>query len=123
MSRLLLALFVLLCSGVLQAAELVGRVVGISDGDTITVLDAGHTQYKIRIAGIDAPEHGQPFGDRSRSNLVRMVAGKDVTASCHKQDRYERQVCKVRVQPSDCPTCGHTLDVGHAQILAGLAWW
>ena len=31
--------------------------------------------------------------------------------------------CKVWVQPDDCPTCGKTLDVGHAPIVVGLAWW
>ncbi len=43
-----------------------GRVVGISDGDTVTVLDADKKQHKIRINGIDAPEKRQPFGERSR---------------------------------------------------------
>ena len=52
-----------------------------------------------------------------------MVAGKDVTADCHKTDRYGRQVCKVWVQPSSCPSCGKTLDIGYAQISVGLAWW
>ena len=40
-----------------------GRVVGVSDGDTITVLDNSNTQRKIRFAGIDAPEKGQAFGE------------------------------------------------------------
>ena len=44
-----------------------GRVVGVSDGDTITVLDDAKTQQKIRFAGIDAPEKRQPFGERSKS--------------------------------------------------------
>ena len=46
-----------------------GRVVGISDGDTITVLDDAQTQHKIRFAGIDAPEKGQAFGERSKQSL------------------------------------------------------
>jgi endonuclease YncB( thermonuclease family) len=45
-----------------------GRVVGISDGDTLTVLDAQHQQYKIRLRGIDASEKAQPFGQKSKSN-------------------------------------------------------
>ena len=105
------------------AATVEGRVVGIADGDSITLLDADKTQHRIRIDGIDAPEKAQPFGDRSRQNMVRMVAGKEVIVECHKTDRYGRQICKVRVQPSDCPAYGKTLDVGHAQILGGLAWW
>ena len=105
------------------AAELTGRVVGISDGDTITVLDASNTQHKIRLAGIDAPELKQAFGTRSKQNLSRMTYDMDARLECHKTDRYQREVCKVWVQPSDCPTCGMTLDAGHAQIIAGLAWW
>lgn len=77
----------------------------------------------IRINGIDALEKAQPFNDRSRQNMVRMVAGKEVSTDCHKTDRYGRQVCKVLVRPADCPTCSKTLDVGHAQIVMGLAWW
>src|SRR6185503_16853760 len=61
--------------------------------------------------------------DRSRENLARLTYGKDATLRCHKTDRYQREVCKVMVQPADCPRCGHTLDVGLAQIVAGLAWW
>jgi len=44
-----------------SADTLVGRVVGIADGDTLTLLDATNTQHKIRLAGIDSPEKGQPF--------------------------------------------------------------
>ena len=39
-----------------------GKVVGIADGDTLTVLDADHNYHKIRLIGIDAPEHGQDYG-------------------------------------------------------------
>ena len=53
-----------------EAATLTGHVVGVHDGDTITVLDASETQHKIRFAGIDAPELKQAFGTRSRQNLA-----------------------------------------------------
>jgi len=45
------------------------RVVALSDGDTITILDTAKVQHKIRLAGIDAPEKGQAFGERSKQNL------------------------------------------------------
>lgn len=93
-------------------ADFTGKVVAVADGDTITILDAGNKQHRIRINGIDAPEKAQPFGDRSRQNMGSMVTGREVTADCHKTDRYGRQVCKVWVQPADCSTCGKTLDVG-----------
>ncbi|SFK15344.1 hypothetical protein SAMN04488082_11579 [Desulfomicrobium apsheronum] len=52
-----------------------GKVVGIADGDTITVLRDGHDQVKIRLYGIDAPESGQSFGKASKQNLSSMVHG------------------------------------------------
>jgi len=50
-----------------------GKVVGIADGDTITVLRDEHDQVKIRLYGVDAPEFGQPFGKASKQNLSSMV--------------------------------------------------
>lgn len=105
------------------AENLSGRVVYVQDGDTLTLLDPDKRQHRIRIAGIDAPEKAQPFGNRSRQNLASMAHGQEAIADCPKTDRYGRKVCKVWVQPSDCPTCGKTLDVGYAQISAGMAWW
>jgi endonuclease YncB( thermonuclease family) len=89
-------------------------VVGVSDGDTITILDRAKVQHKIRLSGIDAPEKGQAFGDRAKENLSRLVFDKTVEAHCHKKDRYGREVCKV--------TRGST-DVNLEQLKAGFAWW
>jgi endonuclease YncB( thermonuclease family) len=94
------------------ADALVGRVVGLSDGDTITVLDARLSQHKIRLAGIDAPEKGQPFGNRSKASLSSLVMGRSVEVEWHKRDRYGRVVGVVRVG---------TQDVGLAQVRAGMA--
>jgi endonuclease YncB( thermonuclease family) len=122
MMRALAALLLLLAVGA-HAETLLGRVVGVADGDTITVLDADRQQHKIRLQGIDAPEKAQPFGERSKQNLSRMVFGKDVRVEWEKRDKYKRIVGKVWVQPESCPTCPMTLDAGHAQITVGLAWW
>lgn len=102
-----------------------GRVVSVSDGDTITVLDAGHQQHKIRLSGIDAPEKAQPFGQRSKENLSDLVFGRVVTVEWRKKDRYGRTVGKVMVAESACreSTCQKTVDACHAQIVAGMAWW
>lgn len=121
--RLLVVLFCVFVAQATHALTITGIAVNVADGDTITILDGAKQQQKIRINGIDAPEKGQPFGNRSRENLTRMVHKKEVTADCNKIDRYGRHICVVQVQPADCPTCGKTVDVGHAQILAGLAWW
>ena len=52
-----------------SAENLTGKVIRVADGDTITVLGSGNQQHKIRIAGIDAPEKGQPYGQKSRESL------------------------------------------------------
>ena len=98
-------------------------MVGVADGDTITVLDANNQQHKIRLGGIDAPEKAQPFGQRSKEHLSRLVFNKEVWVDWTKQDRYSRIVGKVWVQPSDCPKCLMTLDAGRAQLASGMAWW
>jgi endonuclease YncB( thermonuclease family) len=53
--------------------DIAGKVVKIADGDTLTILDGSNTQHKIRLAGIDAPENGQPFGTKARENLADKV--------------------------------------------------
>lgn len=98
------------CSG----ETLNGRIVGISDGDTLTLLDEGNRQHKIRLSGMDAPERRQPFGERARSSLARLAFDRQVIADCPVQDRYGRAVCVVSVDGQD---------VGLMQITSGLAWW
>jgi endonuclease YncB( thermonuclease family) len=88
-------------------------VVGVSDGDTITVLDDAEAQRKIRFAGIDAPEKDRPSVKRSKQSLSELVFQKRVEARCHKKDRYGREVCAVFVS---------LRDVGLEQIRAGMAW-
>lgn len=104
-------------------ADFTGKVVAVTDGDTIKVLDSTNTQYKVRLTGIDAPERGQPFGNKSREFLASMVAGKEVRVEPDKKDRYGRTLGKVWVRPADCPSCGKTLDANLAQVTAGMAWW
>jgi len=118
----LLFLVTLLIATVAQA-DVTGRVVVVTDGDTIKVLDSNNTQHKVRLTGIDAPERGQPFGTASTNNLNRMVAGKQVRVESNKSDRYGRILGKVWVQPADCSTCGKTLDANYAQLQAGMTWW
>ena len=121
--------FLLLCPLWAIAAapqSLEARVVGVTDGDTIKVLDANHVEYKVRLAGIDAPERDQPFGQRSKQSLSNAVMGQPVRIEWSKQDRYGRLVGKVWVAPPtpDCRTtaCPKTLDVNLAQLTVGLAW-
>lgn len=97
-----------------QADTLLARVVGITDGDTVTVLDAGNREEKIRVGGIDAPEKKQHFGEKSKQSLSALIFGKDVRIEWKKRDRYGRIVGQVFVEPS--------VDAGLAQLRSGLAW-
>ena len=105
------------------ARTIEGKVIKIADGDTITVLDSDNEQHRVRLAGIDAPEKKQPFGNASKKRLSELVGGKEVRVEFEKYDRYGRIVGKVLVTPPDCLTCGKTLDAGLAQITSGMAWW
>jgi hypothetical protein len=54
----------------IAAEPLTGKVVSVTDGDTVRVLDAANVQHKVRLDGIDAPERGQPFGTVARDRLA-----------------------------------------------------
>lgn len=113
MKKIILAL-ILFHSTFSNAATLVGQVVGVTDGDTITLLDASQVQYKIRLSGIDAPEKKQAFGNASKKSLSDLVYGKVVSVNWDKQDRYGRTVGKVLVNGTDANL---------AQIKNGYAWF
>jgi len=107
------------------AAELRGTVVGVSDGDTLTVLDQTRTPHRIRLAGIDAPEMKQPYGARARSSLASLAFQKPVVVVWHKRDRYGRIVGHVDVVVTgECgrTDCARREDVALAQLASGLAW-
>ncbi len=95
------------------SATLTGRVVKVSDGDTITVLDAVNVQHKIRLYGIDAPEKKQAFGQVSKKHLSSLVAGKAVRVEYSKKDKYGRILGTVFV--------GDT-DINLKMIADGMAW-
>ena len=111
--RYTFAIFALLLAGACHAATIEGRVVGMADGDTVTVLDADKTQHKIRLSGIDAPEKKQPFGYHSKQSLSELVFSKTVTVETGKTDRHGREVGKVLVDG---------LDANLAQVQRGFAW-
>lgn len=104
----------LITANLASAATITGLVVGVTDGDTITVLDNTKTQYKIRLAGIDAPEKKQPFGNVSKQSLSNMVYGKQVIVDWQKQDRYGRTVGKVLV---------NGVNANLEQVKLGMAWY
>ena len=106
--------FLLLLASQGAAADwLTGRVVGVADGDTITLLDASNKQHKIRLSGIDAPERSQPFGQRSKQSLSDLAYSRSVSVEWSKRDRYRRIVGKVLEGGRD---------VNLEQVQRGMAW-
>lgn len=95
------------------ASTLTGRVVGISDGDTVTVLDASKRTHKIRLLGIDSPEKKQPFGERAKQSLSDLVFDRQVSVEGGKQDRYGRSLGKIMLDGQD---------INLEQIRRGMAW-
>jgi micrococcal nuclease len=107
-----------LCASVAlaQAASypftIAGEVVGVTDGDTIKVLQ-GKKQYKIRLNGIDAPEQKQAYGQKSKEYLAALVFRKKVEVIVRDTDRYGRYVGDVLIGGKSA----------NAELVAvGLAW-
>lgn len=97
-----------------HAAEITGHVISVADGDTITISDSRSQHLRIRLAGIDAPERGQPFGKKSADNLSRLVRRQEVLIRWDKKDRYGRLIGVVIHRGQD---------INLEQVRAGYAWW
>ena len=98
----------------LLAETLRGVVVGVSDGDTLTLLTADNISVRIRLAEIDAPEvHGQPFGAAAKSALSALAFRRRATADVVTTDQYGRRVALVEVDG---------VNVNAAMVRQGLAW-
>lgn len=95
------------------AETLRGKVVGVTDGDTITLLVDGRRQYKIRLGEIDAPEGGQPHGRKSKQMLSDLVFGQTITARVTDVDRYGRSVAVLLVG---------TTNINAEMVKRGGAW-
>jgi endonuclease YncB( thermonuclease family) len=108
---------ILICAAVAVApcaalADFTGRVVKISDGDTLTVLVA-KKQIRVRLDGIDAPERGQAFGKRSQRSLAQICSAKQAQVEDRGTDRYGRTIGRVN--------CGG-IDANSEQLRRGMAW-
>ena len=104
----------LLClSATAQQQTITGKVVGVSDGETITVLDADNRQHRVRLMGIDAPEINQDFGRRAKQSLSDLVFGKTVTVTSRKKDKYGRTLGEVTLDGKD---------INLEQVQRGMAW-
>ena len=94
--------------------EVTGSVMKNHDGDTIKLVTDARGVITIRLSGADTPETGQAYWKTARNYLRSLVAGQKTTAWCYKQDRFDREVCHVRVGNQD---------IGQALIAAGYAWY
>ena len=91
------AVAILLLSTGTPAQSLQGRVTAVSDGDTIAVATEDKRRLRIRLQGIDAPEHTMPYSQISRRHLLELVRGKVITFNPEKLDRHGRIVAVVRL--------------------------
>ena len=96
-----------------QAETIIGKVVGVHDGDTLTLLDDSRRQTKIRLAEIDAPESRQPYGSRAKQELSGLVFGRPAAVQVQDIDRYGRTVGRITVDG---------LDVNAEMVRRGAAW-
>lgn len=112
MTRILCFLSLLLALTV-QADTLTGRVVAVADGDTLTLLTAGNQQVKVRLAGIDAPELRQPYGQKAKQALSDWAFGKTARVESPGPDKYGRTLGTVFVG---------AVNVNAALIEQGAAW-
>jgi len=112
-NRVLIAIALTVLSTASNAGSLAGRVVGIADRDTLTLLDASNAQHKIRLSGIDSPEKGQPFGHACKKSLSDLAYGRVVAVESNKLDRYGRVIGKVLV---------NSQDVNLEQVRRGCGW-
>ena len=106
----LMQLPMLVCAADLETLS--GKVTRIVDGDTV-VLEAQATRHRIRLAGIDAPERNQPWGEAATRELRRQVAGREVIVEWSKRDRWKRLIGVIWLDGEDINL--HLVD-------RGLAW-
>ncbi len=102
-----------------RVAVLLCLIVGITDGDTLTVRcpTAGPEQpartLTIRLAEIDAPEKRQAYGTQSKDHLAQLCVGKQARIDPKTRDRYGRTVARV--------SCDG-IDASVEQVRSGMAW-
>ena len=108
-----IAILALLAPLMCWGDSLSGRVVGVTDGDTVTLLTVKNEQVKVRLSGIDAPEKAQAFGAASKKALSDICFGKPATVESHGKDKYGRTI-------GDLMCDG--LNANKQQVMDGMAW-
>lgn len=117
MLKLALAAILIATTTAAEPSIITGEVVGVSDGDTITVL-VDEEPIKVRLDGIDAPEAGQPFGTQAKTALSDAIFAKPVRVTISDTDRWGRSIGVVEVAGPQ----GRPQNVNLAMVRAGMAW-
>jgi endonuclease YncB( thermonuclease family) len=84
--------WILLSSQVLISQNIIGKVVGITDGDTFKLLEKDSILHKVRVANIACPERGQPFSNRAKQFTSDAIFSKDIKIEVLNTDRYGRLI-------------------------------
>ena len=98
----------------IQDKEIHGKIVGITDGDTVKLLTVDKTLVKVRVANIDCPERKQPFSARAKQFTSNQIFEKQVKLEYLKKDRYGRYICNIIYDDS--------LNLSKQLLKNGMAW-
>ena len=91
-NRIVLIIIVFLSLSNCLYSQLKGRIIGVSDGDSVSLLDEKNVVFKIRLNGIDAPEKKQDFGNASKNFIGDLIYDKFVWVRTNGLDRYGRTI-------------------------------
>ena len=91
-----------------------GEVISVKDGDTLILKDKRDKLYKVRLADIDAPEIGQPFGRPAKRLLEDLALEKIVRVNYTQVDKYGRLIGEVFLPDGKM--------LNEEALKAGLAW-
>jgi endonuclease YncB( thermonuclease family) len=67
----------------------------VRDGDTVDVVDSDGETIRVRLHGIDAPEHGQRFNRESAAYVKGVVGGRKVRIRRVDVDQFERLIGEI----------------------------
>lgn len=119
MNRLFTAIFLTSCfafagNQVVFGEEFAGRVISVTDGDTITVLVNGNSR-KVRLSGIDCPEKSQAFGQQAKAFTSKTAYSRNVVVISQGKDRYKRTIGEVILPDGQ--------NLNNLLLQNGFAWW
>lgn len=98
----------------IQEKQIQGKIVGITDGDTVKLLTVDKTLIKVRVANIDCPERKQPYSERAKQFTSNQIFEKQVKLEYLKKDRYGRYICNIIYDDS--------LNLSKQLLKNGMAW-